>query len=94
MAILRRRKRDRPIRDAADEAAETMDAAEWSINRLTPQIEGVFDDVESVTIEVEATLKWFRSIKGWHRVIHWGNIFYPSRWGKPFTTVELIFEEV
>lgn len=112
MAFLRRRKRKRPIRDAANEAAETMDTAEDAIKVLRPQIEAAIIKVCSLTDHTHSmladmrplvlatlgqaveTLVWVRSVKGWHRVIHWRNIFYPSRWGKPFTTVELIFEEV
>ena len=96
--MARERKRKRPIRDAAEEAgeaakeaAETADAAEKSIELLTPEIVAAVEQVELAAIQAAATLKWIRTIKGWHRVFHWGNLFKP---GKPFTTVELIFEEV
>lgn len=120
------RDRKRPIKNAADEAAETMDVAEDSIKALTPKIAAALDEtaetadvaedsiriltpkiaaaleridlaaleVQVAGIQAAKTLKWFRTINGCRLVIHWKNIFYPSRWGKPFTTVEFIFEEV
>ncbi len=84
-----------------DEAAETADVAEDSIRILTPKIAAALERIDLAALEVQVagiqaakTLKWFRTINGCRLVIHWKNIFYPSRWGKPFTTVELIFKEV
>jgi len=89
------------IAEAAIEIAETAEAFEEAVERLTPQVEAALGNVSRVTVDIqtactEATLavNRFRRCTGGRLVIHWGNIFYPARWGKPFTTVELIFEEV
>lgn len=83
--------RKRPIPNAANEAAETMDTAEKAIDELTPEVIEALDAIDTIVSEAVETLAWIRTIKGWRRKIHWGNLFKP---GKPFTSVELIFEEV
>ncbi len=61
--------------------------------RTSAKVNAAVADLQTACREASLALNRLRRISRLSIVFHWGNIFYPSRWGQPFTTVEFIFEE-
>ncbi len=96
------RDRKRPIRDAADEAGEAADAAEKSIETLTPKIEDALDAFgmlfATLDLRVDQTLSKFdrlldKAYRGKRLDLHI-NLLNLFRRGRTVLSFTPVFEEV